>query len=63
LAKQVEVYEEANNTKKSIKAIMYFNQTEYQNLTTILKDLNLEDKENIILIDASPKTSASNVTL
>ncbi|AIZ63884.1 coiled-coil protein [Hymenobacter sp. DG25B] len=63
LAKQVEVYEEANYTKSSIKVIMYFNQSEYMHLTSVLKELKLEDKENIILIDASPKASASNVTL
>jgi len=61
LAKQVEVYEKANSTRKSIKVILYFNSTEYDKVKRILKELNLEKSENIVLIDADWKTSASNV--
>ncbi|WP_026838341.1 hypothetical protein [Gillisia sp. JM1] len=42
LAKQVEVYEKASNTKKSIKAILYFDATEYNKVQKTLKELNLE---------------------
>ncbi len=48
--------------KKSIKVILYFSETELLKVLKILKELNLEGKENIILIDASRenKISASN---
>lgn len=61
LAKQVEIYEKANNTKNSIKAILYFDASEYTKVKKILKELKLENAENIVLIDAGKKTSASNV--
>lgn len=63
LAKQVEVYEKANNTKKSIKVILYFDNSEYNKIKRILNELNLENANNIVLIDAGRKTSASNVKL
>lgn len=62
LKNQVEVYEKANDTKKSIKAILYFTDKEKERVEKILKELGLENKENIILIDArNNKISASNV--
>jgi len=61
LAKQVEIYEEANKTKDSIKVILYFDGTEYRKVFKVLKDLKLEKSPNIILIDAGKKVSASNV--
>lgn len=61
LAKQVEIYEKANDTKLSIKAILYFDDKEYRKVSKVLKELNIENKENIILIDAGRKISASNV--
>lgn len=62
LKNQVAIYETANQTKKSIKVILYFSETELLKVLKILKELNLEGKENIILIDASRenKISASN---
>jgi hypothetical protein len=61
LAKQVEVYEQANNTSNSIKVILYFDNSELRKLNKVLKELKIENKPNIILIDAGRKTSASNV--
>ena len=61
LAKQVEIYEQANNTKNSIKVILYFDAKEYNKVAKILRELKLEKSENIVLIDAEPKLSASNV--
>jgi hypothetical protein len=61
LAKQVEIYEQANNTQNSIKVILYFDNSEYKKVTKTLKELKLDNKQNIILIDAGRKTSASNV--
>ncbi len=60
LAKQVEIYEKANNTQKSIKAILYFDNTELRKINKILKELKIENNTNIILIDAGKKISASN---
>lgn len=63
LEHQVEVYKKANNTKKNIKVIVYFNYIEKRKVEKILKELKLDNAENIVLIDASlkTKTSASNV--
>jgi hypothetical protein len=61
LAKQVEVYEKANNTQKSIKVVLYFDYREFKKITKILKELKTENSPNIILIDAGRKISASNV--
>lgn len=61
LEKQVEIYESANQTKKSLKVILYFDAIEYSKIMQILNELNLQDNENIFLIDASGnKPSASN---
>jgi len=60
LAKQVEIYEKANNTNKSIKVILYFDDSEYIKIIKTLKELKLDNKPNIILIDAGKKVSASN---
>jgi hypothetical protein len=59
LRNQVKIYEKASDTNKSIKVIMYFNDTELEKVMRILKELKLEGREDIILIDASPKESAS----
>jgi hypothetical protein len=61
LAKQVEIYEQANNTRNSIKVILYFDNNELRKINKILKELKIENKPDIILIDAGRKTSASNV--
>ncbi len=63
LQNQVAVYEKANQTKRSIKAIMYFDNNEYLKVTSILKELELENETSIVLIDAGKdnKKSASKV--
>lgn len=64
LAKQVDIYKKANNTKKAIKVILYFNESEYNKVKQVLKSLDIENSEDIILIDASnKKLSASNVKM
>lgn len=61
LANQVEIYEKANDTKKSIKVIIYFTAEELSKTTGILNELGMPGKENIVLIDARKdnKPSAS----
>lgn len=61
LKNQVAIYESANATDKSIKVILYFDIGEYAKVKKVLKDLNLENEDSIVLIDASPKESASVV--
>lgn len=63
LEKQVDIYCAANQTKKAFKVILYFNENEYDKVKKILKELHLEGKEEIILIDAcnDNKPSASTV--
>lgn len=64
LKHQVDVYEAANNTAKSIKVIMHFTDAELTRTNGILKDLGLFGRPDVVLIDAcgSNKPSASNVT-
>jgi hypothetical protein len=61
LQKQVAIYESANETKKSIKIIIYFNDREKSKVTRVLKQLGFLGNENFILIDANRanKISAS----
>jgi hypothetical protein len=63
LLNQVKIYEEANNTKKSIKVILYFDKNELLSVSSILKELKLHNDDSIILIDARKdnKQSASKV--
>ncbi len=61
LAKQVEIYETANNANKSIKVILYFDNSELRRVTKMLKELKMENDLNVVLIDAGRKISASNV--
>lgn len=61
LENQVKIYQQANETNKSIKVILYFSDQEHEKVKKILKELNLEDCKDVILIDASreDKISAS----
>lgn len=52
LAKQVEIYEAANQTKKSIKVILFFTDSELKKVIKVLKDLELKQGKDLILIDA-----------
>lgn len=63
LENQVEVYEAANQTSNSIKVIMCFSFSEMQKVISVLNELGLSGKENVVVIDASRenKESASNV--
>ncbi len=61
LTNQVPVYEEANETRKSIKVICYFTEHELAKVQAILEDLGIDDDPDIVLIDARAdnKPSAS----
>lgn len=62
LEKQVEVYKAANQTSKSIKVILYFSDDELMKVRKILKELDLKEGKDLVLIDAQAtnKPSASN---
>lgn len=60
LQHQVSIYESANNTNSSIKVILYFDMGELKRVAEVLKELNLIHDNNIVLIDAGKKLSASN---
>lgn len=61
LEKQVEVYAKASQTEKAIKVILYFSDAELEKVTNALRELKLQDREDIVLIDAGRvnKTSGS----
>lgn len=61
LEHQVEVYKSANSTKKAIKAILFFSDGELKTVSDTLKSLGLTGDPSVVLIDARPKVSASNV--
>lgn len=58
---QVEIYKKANNTNKAVIAILYFTDEEFDKLKRILKELELDGEENVVLIDGRNKLSASKV--
>lgn len=62
LKHQVGVYEAANDTSKSIKAILYFSETERLRVQKVLTELGLTGRKDVVLIDAGIRVSASNVT-
>lgn len=53
LEKQVEVYAKASQTEKSIKVILHFSDAELEKVNGILRALELEGREDIVLIDAN----------
>lgn len=61
LQNQVEIYKQANTTKKALKVIIYFNEREFVKVQEVLSELELSDDNNIVLIDARAdnKPSAS----
>lgn len=62
LAKQVEVYKAANQTKKSIKVILFFSDSELFRVQKIMTELELKEGKELVLIDAQAtnKPSGSN---
>lgn len=62
LLNQVEVYKKANATKKTIKAILYFSDSELGKVLKIMTELKLKEGNELVLIDArnTNKPSASN---
>lgn len=61
LNNQVEIYEKASDTIKSLKVILYFSSEELDKVQNILKELKIDKNDSIILVDARSdnKPSAS----
>ena len=61
LEKQVAIYEAANGTRSSVKAIVCYTASQERRVAKILKELNLQSEESVVVIDArnDNKPSAS----
>ncbi len=61
LASQLEIYQLSADAERGIKAIIYFDESQYSRVSKILKKLRLQDNKDIVLIDACSdnKPSAS----
>lgn len=59
---QVQLYNKANNTDKSITVLFFFNEKEEKRIDRVLEELQIKKQENIVIIDCTKqKLSASNV--
>lgn len=61
LLNQTEIYKKASKSITDIKVILCYTKLEVSKVKRILKSIKQEDAENIVIIDASPKVSASKV--
>jgi hypothetical protein len=61
LRNQTEVYKKASMSITDIKVILCYTVHEIANVRRILKSLNIEDAENVVVIDATRKLSASKL--
>lgn len=61
LENQLRIYKEANRTKYGIAIIVYMTDAELKHVEEVCARLGLTGNQDIVLIDARPKESASNV--
>jgi hypothetical protein len=61
LLNQTEIYKKASRTINDIKVILCYTKAEITKVKKILKSINQENAENIFIIDATKKDSASKV--
>ncbi len=61
LMNQTEIYKNASKSISDIKVILCYTKAEIANVIRILKSLKQENAENVIIIDATRKVSASKV--
>lgn len=59
---QPEIYAKANGTKNKLCVILYTSEQELSKVKKVLNEIGKSGSKDIILIDASKKVSASNVT-
>jgi hypothetical protein len=61
LKNQTEIYKKASKSISDIKVILCYTKPEIAKVDRILKGMGQQGAENIVIIDASPKVSASKV--
>lgn len=61
LKNQTEIYKKASKSISDIKVILCYTKSEIAKVDKILKPMGQQGAENIVIIDASPKVSASKV--
>lgn len=61
LANQTDIYKKASKSANDIKVILCYTSGEIASVKRVLQKLKLVDQENIVIIDACPKKSASLV--
>ena len=63
LTNQVEIYEKANMTNSSVTVIICYTAGDTVKTTRVMKALGLDkaDAKKVVVIDATPKASASKV--
>jgi hypothetical protein len=61
LMNQAEIYKKASKSISDIKVILCYTKAEIAKVIRVLKGLNQENAENVIIIDATRKISASRV--
>lgn len=61
LKNQTEIYKKASRSISDIKVILCYTTSEISKVDRILKSMGQQGAENIVIIDASPKVSASKV--
>ncbi|MDO8412487.1 MAG: hypothetical protein Q7S51_01710 [Gallionellaceae bacterium] len=61
LLNQTEIYKKASRSISDIKVILCYTKSEIAKVTRILKSINQENAENVVVIDATWKESASKV--
>lgn len=59
LEKQAAIYQKSSDARAGLRVIVYFSNEELVRVERILRDLGLTGNPDIILIDATPKLSAS----
>lgn len=62
LLHQTQIYKKASKSISDITAILCYSLQEISKVNKILKELKIADADNILIIDASPKKSASKVS-
>ncbi len=61
LMNQAEIYKKASKSIADIKVILCYTKAEIAKVIRVLKDLKQENAENVVIIDATTKLSASRV--
>jgi len=61
LENQTDIYKTASKSAKDISVILCYTIPEIKKVNKVLKELNMENYENVIVIDATRKISASKV--